>query len=211
MNYAEKYKLTFDHAYVGIAQISPLGKILEVNPEICRMTRFSREEILKLTVEDLTHPEDRSVTIQNFMDLNSGKVDAISMEKRYLRKDGGHFWASLDTRILFDVHDKPECLVSVVRDISLQKAAEFEREALAKLAELRKITGSLALNIREPLFEIIDHAEKIKVLSNKGKPENTMTHMSVRQIEENVEQIMKVVNALSILWEEDPSSAKKAD
>src|SRR6185295_9774286 len=58
-----------------------------------------------------------------------GEADSYSIEKRYVRKDGGVVWASLTVGCVRNTHGDVDYFVSVVQDITDRKQAE------ARLAE----------------------------------------------------------------------------
>jgi PAS domain S-box-containing protein len=63
MNPAEidEYSI-FDHVYkfvpIGIAFVSLEGAWLKVNPALCNILGYSKEELVQLTFQELTHPDD---------------------------------------------------------------------------------------------------------------------------------------------------------
>src|SRR5262249_60600739 len=79
----------FELAGIGQAQVDPKTKrILRVNPRFCEMIGYSAEELLTMTLLDITHPEDRpsnAATVQPFL---RGETSQYTIEKRYVRKDG---------------------------------------------------------------------------------------------------------------------------
>ena len=55
----------------------PFQHLLTVNPSLCQMLGYNREELTSLTFMDFTHPEDLAGTLTGFID--SGKVGAIGV------------------------------------------------------------------------------------------------------------------------------------
>ena len=51
----------FENASFGAAQAEPGGKFLRVNDAMCRITGYSRDELMHMQFSDYTHPEDRAV------------------------------------------------------------------------------------------------------------------------------------------------------
>ncbi|HEY5021126.1 MAG TPA: PAS domain S-box protein, partial [Gemmatimonadaceae bacterium] len=47
---------TFEQAAIGIAHLTLSEEWISVNQRYCEITGFTREEILKLKLEELTHP-----------------------------------------------------------------------------------------------------------------------------------------------------------
>src|SRR5690606_14796053 len=82
------FKLIFDHAAVGIAQINHKGQFLMVNAKFSEITGYAKEELLHKSFQDLTHPDDLEADLVQAESLFRGDINAYSMEKRYLRKDG---------------------------------------------------------------------------------------------------------------------------
>src|SRR4029079_16086044 len=50
------FRATFEHAAVGIAQLSLDGTWLQVNDRLCGITGYAREELLGRNMWDTTHP-----------------------------------------------------------------------------------------------------------------------------------------------------------
>src|SRR5690606_5033541 len=84
----ERYASTVELAAIGISHIGIDGRFIHVNRQLCEMLGYSRDELLGLTIREVSHPEDRHVTDENRARLYSGEIDSLQAEKRYLRKDG---------------------------------------------------------------------------------------------------------------------------
>lgn len=53
-----QFKLAFEHSLIGMALISPDGKWKRVNKSLCQMLGYSVGEMKRLSVHNLTHPDD---------------------------------------------------------------------------------------------------------------------------------------------------------
>ncbi len=62
---------------------------------MCEMLGYSRRELLRMTWEKLTHPEDVAKDVAQFDRLLAGKIGRYSLDKRFIRKDGSVLWAQL--------------------------------------------------------------------------------------------------------------------
>ena len=49
---------TFKYAPVGIAHVAPDGTWLKVNDKLSSVLGYTKEELLGLTFQDITHPDD---------------------------------------------------------------------------------------------------------------------------------------------------------
>ena len=120
----ERFRATFEQAMVGLAHVSPEGRFLRVNKRYCELAGYSREEMLELSSQDITHPDDLDADLGNVSRLLSGEVDTHSMEKRLIRKDGESTWVQETISSIHKEAEEPRWFVSVVRDANELKRAE---------------------------------------------------------------------------------------
>jgi PAS domain S-box-containing protein len=133
----EEFRSLFDLSTVGMAQVSPEGRYLRVNRKFCQMLGYSEEELLQLTLYDVTHPDDRGISAVKLDSSFADGAEEFSMEKRYVRKDGAVIWGLVNWTVVRGVEGLPPRTVANVQDITERKLAE---EALrAKEAQLRAI------------------------------------------------------------------------
>src|SRR6516165_2561042 len=98
LNTEDEYRSLFELSAVGTAQVSPEGRYVRVNQKFCQMLGYSEQELLERTVVDVTHPDDRETSAVVLKSSFSGQPDEYSIEKRYVRKDGGTVWALVKWR-----------------------------------------------------------------------------------------------------------------
>src|ERR1017187_4328059 len=92
----EQFRAMFELASVGIAQADPrTGQWLRVNKKMCEITGYSADEMLRMRVADITHPEDRQPDRDAFERVVRGETPDYRMEKRYLPKDGALAWVNV--------------------------------------------------------------------------------------------------------------------
>lgn len=122
----QRFLNAFNTAPQGMALVSPDGRWLEVNDELCRMLGYDREELLACTYQQVTHPDDLDADRQNVADLLAGRINAYQMEKRYLDKRGRTLWVLLSVSLVRDGEGRPVHFVSQIQDFSDRVAAERE-------------------------------------------------------------------------------------
>jgi PAS domain S-box-containing protein len=131
------FRSLFDLSAIGMAQVSPEGRYLRVNRKFCQMLGYSEQELLQLTLHDVTHPDDREFSAAR---LNASFADGsneFSIEKRYVRKDGEIIWVQINWTVIPEAEERPRRTVANVQDITERKRAE---ESLReKEAQLRAI------------------------------------------------------------------------
>ncbi|HXF67692.1 MAG TPA: PAS domain S-box protein [Burkholderiales bacterium] len=119
-----RFELTFDHAGVGMTQVSLEGVLLQANQRYAELLGYTREELCGRPVLDFTHPEDRADTLEARRKLISGEAGSVQSEKRLLRKDGRAIWVNRTVSLARDESGKPRYFVSVIEDITARKETE---------------------------------------------------------------------------------------
>ncbi|MDJ1182888.1 PAS domain S-box protein [Roseofilum casamattae] len=131
----ERLQAIFDQAAVGIAVSSPCGDLLQANQRFCQLLGYSEAEVLSMTFEQLTHPDDvqhETLCIENLL---SGQSQSYTLEKRYLRKDKQLQWVDIAVSLVRDWMGEPQQLIVVVTDIHERKQMEV---ALSQAMEERE-------------------------------------------------------------------------
>jgi PAS domain S-box-containing protein len=131
----------FDHVYkfvpIGIAFVSLEGAWLKVNPALCRILGYSKEELLQLTFQELTHADDLDHNNSIVQQLITGQVSSYELEKRYIQKNGNCIWASLHISIVRNDKDEtPLYFIAHIIDISEKKASEQKLMETERLYQL---------------------------------------------------------------------------
>jgi diguanylate cyclase (GGDEF)-like protein/PAS domain S-box-containing protein len=130
-------RVTFEQAAVGIVHLSvPQRRFLRVNQAFCRIVGYEPDELLALTVTDLTHPDDISAYEAQYARLFAGQLDNFTMEKRYVRKDGVVIWVRKTFSAVRDQRGSTLYGLSVVEDITQAKQAELARQEAANRLQL---------------------------------------------------------------------------
>jgi len=124
-----------DQAAVGIAFVAPDGHWLRVNERLCQLVGYAQAELLTLTFQDITHPDDLELDLAQLARLASGQIDSYTLEKRYFRKDGRCVWINLSVSLIRNGDGTPHHFVSIIEDIDARKTAERD---LARSREILK-------------------------------------------------------------------------
>jgi PAS domain S-box-containing protein len=120
-----KFKSIIDQAPIGFAIIdTQSGNLIEANKKYCDMLGFTFEEIKKLGVTSLTHPDDLDISLHYLKNLDDGKISEYSIEKRCITKSGNIIWVNLTVSQLVENNEKPTTHIAFVKDITEKKEAE---------------------------------------------------------------------------------------
>jgi PAS domain S-box-containing protein len=154
------FRAIFDQAAVGICYSDFAGNFIRVNQRFCDITGYSAEELQGRNFATITHPDDVARDEQQGNELIAGTRGPYTMEKRYLRKNGGIVWVRMTVTLARTRSGAPHRLIGVVEDIS--EALRTERalkRSEARLQEAQRIARLAAWEI--------DHQDGSRVWSDE--------------------------------------------
>jgi hypothetical protein len=128
----ERFRQAFENANVGMCLVNTEGRLIKVNSMMSEILGYGREELEGISVNDITHPEDRDVSPAFIRRAISGEIGHARLEKRYLHKDGHVVWGQVSSSLVRDTQGVPLYFISHVQDITERKRAE---EALGESEE----------------------------------------------------------------------------
>jgi diguanylate cyclase (GGDEF)-like protein/PAS domain S-box-containing protein len=129
VDHSTLFENAFRHAAIGMALLRLDGRWLKVNDALCHIVGYSREELLQLDFQTLTHPADLPSNLDFARRLLDGELTSYHLETRYLRRDGHEVWAILSVTLARSLDGSPRYLISQIQDITARKQAEkAERE-----------------------------------------------------------------------------------
>ncbi|MGY4385824.1 PAS domain S-box-containing protein [Pedobacter sp. UYP24] len=138
-----KFLTAFDYAPIGMALVSPEGKWIKVNNSLCSILGYEREELMALTFQDLTHPEDLQTDLEHVSSLLNKQASTYSMQKRYFHKNGEIVWSDLTVAIVWNADDTPLYFISQIQDITdntkQNERLKKERQRLNNVIETTRI------------------------------------------------------------------------
>lgn len=147
----EKFAKAFQDAGIGMALVSPDGRWLEVNRALCHITGYTERELLGLTVQAITHPNDLHADLGFVEQMLQGTIRTYQVEKRYVRKDGQFVWVLLTVSVVRNRDDTSRYFISQIQDIDSRKRAEKERDQLVKrLVDIQEVERrAVALDLHD--------------------------------------------------------------
>lgn len=140
----ERFRNAFQYSAIGMALVSLEGRFLQVNSKLCSIVGYTEDELLQKTFQDITHPDDLALDLQNVNKMLAGEIETYTMEKRYLRKDGDVVWVLLSVSLAKDSERKPLFFISQIEDITERKqAAEELRKSEERYKSVAEDTPAL--------------------------------------------------------------------
>ena len=157
-----RFSNAFFHAPIGVGLVGPDRRFLDVNPALCSITGYSRDDLIATSFERITHPDDVKDDVALFKRVLGGEIARGQREKRYIRPSGEVVWVLLSVSRV-DASSSPY-LIAQIQDISeLRAAAEARERHAAELersnTELERFAQVAAHDLRTPLRTISGFTE----------------------------------------------------
>lgn len=159
----ERFRRTFDQSPIGAAIVSLDYRFLRVNEQWCRITAYPEQELLGLSLFDISHPDDRESDNLLKARLIAGNIDSFQMDKRYLRKDGQAIWARLSVCLMKNASGEPLYFLPMMEDITERKQLEQELLKSQKLESLGVLAGGIAHDFNNLLTGILGNISLAKM------------------------------------------------
>jgi PAS domain S-box-containing protein len=157
----------FRYSAVGMALTSIKGNWIDVNPALCAMIGYTEEEMLGLSFQEITHPEDLPIDLDYVKKLLDKEIPSYSLEKRYFHKNGNVVWALLTVSLIWNKEGGPKFFIAQIVDVTNTKVLITELESKNsqlklttlnlknKIEQLEEFNRIVAHNLRGPVGNII--------------------------------------------------------
>jgi diguanylate cyclase (GGDEF)-like protein/PAS domain S-box-containing protein len=133
-----RFNSLFRHSPLGLALVGPGGGLLEVNSALCAMLGYAEGELTTMTLESLTHEEDRETLLVQVRRLLLQQAPAGELPVRYLHRDGSIVWTQLSFAPVCAAGGTPLSVFLQMQDTTATRQAA---EALAWQSMHDALTG----------------------------------------------------------------------
>lgn len=120
----DKFRAYMEKAPLGIFVADHTGRYVEVNRAACRMSGYTEEELLELSIPDFLAPDFLGMWMASFEKLKTEGHSDVDLMVR--RKNGEAFWINLVSTTID--HDR---VLAFCQDITNRKQAEAEIQQMA--------------------------------------------------------------------------------
>lgn len=170
----QRLQATYENAAIGIVEVDVNGHFLRINEWLCTITGYERDELLAMSIREITFQDDQANDLEMFQRQMAGEIDVYILEKRLCHKDGHLIWVSLSASRVDDPAGRPLYGIRVLQDISARKRAEETRNLLINelnhrvkntLATVQSIARQTLRNARSPQQAEEDLESRLLALS----------------------------------------------
>jgi PAS domain S-box-containing protein len=120
-----RYRSIFEQASVGIAQITLSGQLVQVNHHFCNIVGYSEAELLKVNLQQIILSEYLKAYEISTSKLIQGSIKNTSFEICLVAKNNQIKWTRIDLSLVYDIDEKPQYAIGVIKDIGLTKQTEM--------------------------------------------------------------------------------------
>ena len=121
----EFFRVIYETAPIGVCVSSIEGSIFKANQALCEITGYSKEELYKKNIKELTYPEDWDNSLRQIEKLKKGQSESIKLEVRYVNKEKETVWVNSCISMIKTL-GHTQYLTITVENISHRKESEEE-------------------------------------------------------------------------------------
>ena len=154
------FRNTFEHAPIGVVNVSLVGRFLAINQTFCDMLGYSREELLALSIMAVTQEQDKAAQNHLLQQLLTGEIKGFSLEKQYLCKDRSLVWGSLSVQLIRRPDGLPDYFIGTVEEITARK--QMQAELTRSNSELEQFAYAVSHDMRQPLRMVASYLSLIE-------------------------------------------------
>ena len=163
----QRFRNMLNNLPVGVVYTDLRGFVKQTNPAFCEMVGYSAEDLLGMTVEEVTHPDDWQQEVALSGRLVAGELPMVRHHKRLRASDGRTLWVRSSVSLLRDGNGQPYRAVDVVEDITEHLRLE-EAERAREMAESSNLAKSEFLSrmsheLRTPLNAMLGFAQLLEL------------------------------------------------
>ncbi len=137
-----------ENSSLGIV-LTKRGKILKTNKAFQDFLHYTEEELLELTVADISLKEDKEKSYELMKKLDNGEIDSFSIVKRYRSKNDKIYPAKTNVSLVKNGKNR-DYQVAVIEDIT----KEYKNQSLLKALNLLMSSIMGKTNIKEIAWEL---------------------------------------------------------
>jgi diguanylate cyclase (GGDEF)-like protein/PAS domain S-box-containing protein len=154
-----------DHAPIGMAIAAPQGRFIRVNRALGEILGYVEWELLKLSFDDVIHPDDLNATRKAMRALLAGDLATLRAETRFRDRDGATIWGELSASLIQTQDGSPLHIIAQLADMTQRRRYEAELERLATHDPLTGLANHRLFHQRlgEEMATAVRHGRRLSV------------------------------------------------
>lgn len=154
------FRAVFERSSVGIGLAQIKGPIVDINPSLCQMLGYSREELCGKLFVDFFPTGSRKQDLEIYQEFASGKRNRVELERRFRHKNGTLVWANMSVSLIPGSDGTPKFFLAMIEDITERKKTELLLREAKEAAEVgskakSEFLATMSHELRTPLNAIM--------------------------------------------------------
>lgn len=184
---ADRFRIGFEEAPIGMAVLKPSGEFLEVNKSMAEILGHSPESLLATNISRLVHADDRSLLGEGWEEMGNRSAHTATKWMRWLNSDGHPIWARVSLSLVPRTADQTALVVLQLEDGS---GSHQEKRRLESLLQGKdRFVAAVGEEIRQPLGLLID-------LTDQARHRHIDTAETLPRIEAHAREIAWIIDDL---------------
>jgi PAS domain S-box-containing protein len=188
----QRFRAIVNQATAGIIRSTVGGELTFVNQALCDMLGFTEEELVGMTIWQLTHVNEYEENKRLFDRLLERGMP-FQIENRFIRRDGSNLWVNVSTAPVLDSVGRPRSAVSVVVDITDRKEAEEKLQQLNLHLENR--VRQRTVELQSANVALMESRKRLQILSQRlVEVQEEERRALARELHDRVGQTLTALN-----------------
>ncbi len=193
-----RFAVAFDNAPIGVSLVAPDGRWLHVNQALLDIIGYTRDELLEMDFQSITHPHDLAEDLELLTRVQEGELDSYELEKRYIHSTGRVIWIQLDVSVVRDAAGAPVYYVGQVQDITKRRQLEEQFRQSQKMEAVGRLAGGVAHDFNNLLTVISGYSE----LALQRVTDGESHHPEADGVRDDLEEIKSAATRASSLTQQ---------
>jgi PAS domain S-box-containing protein len=208
-----RYRDLFENANDMIYTRDLHGYFTSVNGMAERLTGYTREELLGMSLDQLFSPEYLHLRAEEVIQRQGEAALSVAEELEFIRKDGARVFVEVSSRLIYQ-NGRPTGLQGIARDIGERKRAEEQRRHLEdqllqaqKMESIGTLAGGIAHDFNNMLTAIIGNIQLVL----ETTPQTSLDYPLLAEIEKAATRATALTRQLLTFSRRQPLERRTVD
>jgi two-component system, cell cycle sensor histidine kinase and response regulator CckA len=208
-----RYRDLFENANDMIYTRDLGGYFTSVNGMGERLTGYTREQLLTMSLDQLFAPEYLHLRAEEILKHQGEGALAVAEELEFIRKDGTRIYVEVSSRLIYE-NGRPTGVQGIARDVSERKRAEEQRKLLEdqllqaqKMESIGTLAGGVAHDFNNMLTAIIGNIQLVL----ESTPPESLDYPMLTEIEKAATRATALTRQLLTFSRRQPIERRTID